>query len=260
MVSSVQIPSSELTAKLEQQVESLKDVLSRTAPNAASGELTSFFAHEINNPVFAILNYLELAADEVNKTHPIQQYLAEALMQAERISGIIRDLQCINRADTSAPEPFDPSQAVQSALSLIQKWFLKDGIDLVQDHANQAPIVFGVRGKLMRAVTDLCINAQRALDSSDLKKVEIRTAVSDIGWFQLTVEDYGIGLSALNIADLFQPMKSFWNPPGPGLGLYRTRKSVESMHGTITLTNSVRHPGALAAIELPPYNNFAPRD
>jgi signal transduction histidine kinase len=252
----VQPPSSELTLKLEQQVESLKDVLSRTASNATSGELTSTIAHEINNPVFAILNFLELAADEVEKTHPIQQYLAEAVSQAERISNIIRDLQSMNRADASAPEPFDPLLAVQSAMSLIQKRFLKHGIELAQDHANQAPIVFGVRGKLMLIVTDLCINSQRAVEVSENRKVEIRTSVSDLGWFQLTVEDHGIGLSNLDVPDLFQPMTSFWNPPGPGLGLHRAKKSVESMHGTISLTNSVGHSGAVATIELPPYNNF----
>jgi C4-dicarboxylate-specific signal transduction histidine kinase len=248
----VQIPSPDLTITSQEQIETLKDVLQRTAPKSLCGEMTSSFAHEINNPVCAILNLLELASEEVDENIPVRQYLSEAQTETERISDTVRDLQCIDRADNSAPEWFDPARAVQSVMTVLQKRYIKNGIELVQDHTDAEFSIFGVRGKLMRAVIDLCINAERAVTNSSSPKVEVQTAISENGWFRLTIIDNGMGLSNHDSDNLFHPMISYWNPPGAGLGLYRTKKIAESMNGSIILTNRNGHSGAAATIELPP--------
>lgn len=248
----VEASPADSVAALDSQGETTRELLVRIALNAVIGDLTATVAHEINNPVFGILNFLELAKEELPQDHPVQGYLNEALEQTERISKLIKDLMSVARATSGVKEAFDPVEAVKSAVALYQKKLLKQHIDLQQNFGDDASMVFGIRGGLMAAVIDLLDNARRSMEPLGKGQVIIEGAMSENGWFQLRIEDYGIGLPEREPLELFDSQASFWNPPGVGLGLHRARSWIESMDGTLILEKCPNHQGTIAHIHLPP--------
>ena len=242
-------------SELKRQVDELTELLIRLAPATVIGELTPIIAHEINNPVFGILNFLELSIEELDRSHPVQEYLNEALIQTERISHLIGELQCLYKAQYSSPESFDPSEAIRSAIVLYQKRFMRSRIDIKQEFAEHTPRIFGVRGQLIATIIDIFDNARKAMDAKERGIVEIRCTVTDSGWFRIEIEDYGVGLPNRDISELFLPLISTWDPPGAGLGLYRVKSCIDKMKGNIALEACSTHPGTHVMIELPPYTD-----
>ena len=243
----------ETSTALDMQIESLKETLTQLAPTAVIGDLTTTVAHEINNPIFGILNFLELAIEELESNHPVQEYLQESLEQTDRISLLIERLICVAQAETAINEVFDPLAAVQSAVTLYKKRFIRANIEVIQRDADNLPNIFGVMGSFMGIVIDLLDNAHRSLEEREHGSVTIETCLTDSGGFCLTIEDDGIGLSDQDVKDLFRPHVSFWEPVAAGLGLTRVKTITEEMSGTVTLKPCFTHAGTIAQMELPPY-------
>ncbi|KPL07258.1 hypothetical protein AMJ86_04990 [bacterium SM23_57] len=254
-LSSTDAQTAKAFSELKRQVDGLTELLIRLAPATVIGELTPIVAHEINNPVFGVLNFLELSIEELDRSHPVQEYLNEALTQTERISYLIGEIQCLYKAPASSPESFDPSNAIRSAIVLYQKWFMRSGIDVKQEFAKQTSMVFGVRGQLIGAIIDLFDNARKAMEAEERGIVEIRCCVTDSAWFRIEIEDHGIGLPDRDVSELFLPLISTWDPPGAGLGLYRVKHCTDKMKGNIALEACSTHPGTRAVIELPPHTD-----
>ena len=229
-----------------------EEMLIKVAPAAVIGDLAATVAHEINNPVFGILNFLELAKEELPEDHPVQEYLNEGLNQAERISRLVSDLMCVARSNTGVPEVIQPNDTVKAAVALYLKRLIKQHIEVQQNYADTVPMIFGVRGGLMAAVVDLLDNARRSMESQGNGSLLLESAVTGSGWFQLKIEDYGTGLPDQNLSEVFQPFVSLWDSPSVGLGLCRAKNWVDSMHGRILFEKCPSHQGMSVLIQLPP--------
>ncbi len=227
--------------------------MTRVASTAVIGDLTATIAHEFNNPIFGILNFLELAIEELEPNHPVQEYLQESLGQTERISMLIEQLVCVAQAETAVKEAFDPLEAVQSAVALYKKRFIRANTEVIQRDADDLPKIFGVKGSFMGIVIDLLDNAHRSLEGRGNGTVTIETSLTDSGGIRLTIEDDGIGLPDQDVDDLFRPHVSFWDPVGVGLGLTRVKTITEEMSGTVTLKPCSTHAGTTAQMEFSPY-------
>ncbi len=245
----------ETSSALAMQIESLKETLTRIASTAVIGDLTATVAHEINNAIFGILNFLELAIEELEPNYPVQEYLQESLNQTERISLLIEQLMCVAQAETAFKDVFDPLEAVQSVVVLYKKRFIRANTEVIQRDADNLPKIFGVKGSFMGIVIDLLDNARRSLEGRENGIVTIETCLTDSGNFLLTIEDDGIGLPDQDVDDLFRPLVSFWDPVSIGLGLTRVKTITEEMGGTVTLKPCSTHAGTIAQMEFPPYLN-----
>lgn len=244
----------ETPTALSVQVDTLKQTLTRIASTAVIGDLTTTIAHEINNPIFGILNFLELAIEELEPNHPVQEYLQESLDQTERISVLIEQLMSMVLAETAIKEAFEPLEAVQSALALYKKRFIRANIDVIQRDADTLPRIYGVKGLFMSMVIDLLDNARRALEGRKKGTVIIETYLTESGGFGLAIEDDGAGLPDQIINNLFQPHVSYWAPVGAGLGLTRVKTITEAMSGRVTLQTRIPHTGTIAQMEFPSYD------
>ena len=240
------------TTGLTTSTRTLEELLVKVAPAAMIGDLAATVAHEINNPVFGILNFLELAKEELPEDHPVQEYLNETLNQAERISRLVGDLMSVARSNTGIQEVFHPNDTIKAAVALYLKRLIKQRIEVQQNYADTVPMIFGVRGGLMTVVIDLLDNARRSMESRENGSLLLESTVIDNGWFQLKIEDHGIGLPDLDSSELFQAFVSRWESPSVGLGLCRVKKWVENMQGRILLEKCPVHQGTVVFIQLPP--------
>ncbi|OES45736.1 GAF domain-containing sensor histidine kinase [Domibacillus iocasae] len=205
---------------------------------AAIGEMAAGVAHELNNPLTAIIGntqlLLRLATDE---TKPLLKDIDEC---GKRCRTIIRSLLAFSRQDPSSFTPCSLNDAVYEALRLTGRQIEKQRMELTVELAEQLPFVEGNLQQLSQIAVNLLINAKDAcLEKEAAKQVWVKTA-ADEHFIYLHVKDNGCGIDPEKIDDIFHPFfttKSGLN--GTGLGLSVSIGIAESHGGTLTVTSEI---------------------
>lgn len=214
------------------------------------GLLTAGVAHEINNPLEGIGNYLSLlergaATDDARKHH-----LEMVRHGFARIRDIVRDLLRFARPAVGQGEA-DLAQVVDRALKLVaySETFRQVTVERV---GLSAPLlVVGDPGRLEQVVFNLLLNAATAMQSMGsiaIRARRVRNAQSQAEEVELAVEDSGPGIAPADLDRIFDPF--FTSTSGTGLGLAVSYGIVRAHGGTITAENRASG-GACFAIRLP---------
>lgn len=236
--------------RVREEKESLQRQLIRQERLAAIGVLVSGVAHELNNPLQAILGFSELLQLHDDLPDTVQHDLGLIRRESTRASGIIRNLQRFGR-QTSEPSPVKLSDVVASVLELRQRKIEAQGIRLDIEDQSEA-VVSAVFTELQQVVLNFLINAEQAVAGLDPARCRILIRTSDgRDSARLEVEDYGDGVPAGDEAKLFQPF--FTTKPvgeGTGLGLSVSYGIITSHGGEIGYRRSHRG-GAIFYFELP---------
>jgi C4-dicarboxylate-specific signal transduction histidine kinase len=236
--------------RMRQEVQSLQQQVVRQERLAAIGVLVSGVAHELNNPLQAILGFAELL--QMQKGMPEQARADLTLIQKEsaRASAIIRNLSRFGR-QMSEPSPVRCREVVASVLELRQRKMEELNIR-VEVHERSTATVMAIFTELQQVLLNFAINAEQAIVHSNPAKreVTIRTGDRD-GWAWIEVEDSGPGVPAEHEAKLFQPF--YTTKPvgeGTGLGLSVSYDIVRSHGGRIGYRRAPAG-GAIFFFELP---------
>ena len=236
--------------RMRQEVQSLQQQVIRQERLAAIGVLVSGVAHELNNPLQAILGFAELL--QMQKGMPEQARADLTLIQKEstRASAIIRNLSRFGR-QTSEPSPVRLREVVASVLELRQRKLEEENIDVNVVDGSQG-LVMAIYTELQQVLLNFAINAEQAIVLSEpkIRQVTIRTGDRD-GWAWIEVEDSGAGVSPEHEAKLFQPF--YTTKPvgeGTGLGLSVSYDIVRSHGGRIGYRRAPSG-GAVFFFELP---------
>jgi two-component system NtrC family sensor kinase len=207
---------------------------------ASVGRLAAGVAHEIGNPLAAVLGLLELLREGDLSAEQSREFLARISNETERINGIIRDLLDFTRKDTELDEPRETADlrtAIHDAVSLVRPQ--KDSRDIVIDVAVDAdvPRVLGAQRRLMQVVLNLLLNAIDALAGSGRVEIRVHTDAAARSVL-LRVQDDGPGIAPEIANVLFEPF-STTKPPGKGtgLGLAVAHAIVDALQGTIEARN-----------------------
>ncbi|MGE0042490.1 MAG: ATP-binding protein [Vicinamibacterales bacterium] len=237
--------------QVRRELQSLQRQVIRQERLAAIGVLVSGVAHELNNPLQAILGFAELL--QMRKGLPPDVHADLGLIQKEsaRASAIIRNLSRFGRQQTGEPQEVRMRDIVASVIELRQRKIEESGIDLVVDERARSP-VRAVFTELQQVLLNLVINAEQAVLASERpeRRISIRTFERE-GSVVVEVEDTGTGVPAEHEAKLFQPF--FTTKPvgeGTGLGLSVSYGIVES-HGGHLGYRAAASGGALFQFELP---------
>ncbi len=236
--------------RVREEKDSLQRQLIRQERLAAIGVLVSGVAHELNNPLQAILGFAELLQMHEGLPDAVTHDLALIRRESTRASGIIRNLQRFGR-QTSEPSPVKLADVVASVLELRQRKIEAQGIRLDIEDQSDA-IVSAVFTELQQVVLNFLINAEQAIAILDPARRRILIRTSDArNSARLEVEDYGDGVPDGDEPKLFQPF--FTTKPvgeGTGLGLSVSYGIITSHGGEIGYRRSHRG-GAIFYFELP---------
>lgn len=225
----------------ERRLQDLQAELAHTARVTAMGTLASALAHELNQPLTAIANYMEAARDLLAEPEPDRALLAEALdesaAQALRAGDIIRSLrEFIKRGDSHRqPEPLRAVLAEGTALAFIG--VDSRGIDM--DIATDAGVdmVLINRVQIQQVVINLVRNAVEAMAGKTVRLLRITAGLDATGRVEVSVSDSGTGLSPEVERQIFTPFHST-KPAGLGVGLSICQTIVEAHGGRIWATPS----------------------
>jgi signal transduction histidine kinase len=220
------------------------------------GELTASIAHEVNQPLAAIVTNGEVGLRLLNRSEPDLAELREltrcVVDDARRAADIIARVRTM--ATRQAPEQtlLSVDEVIREALLFLRHEVQSHGL-MVTHHANPAaPKVLGDRTQLQQVFVNLTINAIQAMAQmeSARRTLVIRTTLSDPRSLCCTLEDSGPGIKAEHLDHLFD---SFFTTKGAGmgLGLPISRSIIEAHGGYMRADNESACGGARFSFTLP---------
>lgn len=228
-----------------------QDHLVRSERLASVGRLAAGLAHEIGNPIAALMGLEDLLLQGGLAPDEQRDFLLRMKRETERIHRILRDLLAFARPSAearAAGQPGDVEAAVHDTAALVMPHPALRDVDLALDVHPGLPEVLMEREQLVQVVLNLVLNAADAVGAGG--HVKVRAAPGALG-VELSVEDDGPGIAPAVRGRLFEPFVTTKEVgKGTGLGLAVCRGLVEAVGGTITLDSSVTR-GARFVVELP---------
>lgn len=242
LVDRLQARNAELQAALT-ALEAARDELVRSERLASVGRLAAGLAHEIGNPLTAVLGYVEYLRGPEDPPADLRVRLLDRMdKELGRIRETLRELLDYSRPTPPHPEDFDLCSVVESALSLLK--FQKNFKDLQVEIVGGPQWVSADRGRIRQVVVNLLLNAADAMGGRGRVQVELERRGDQA---RVVVRDEGPGIPEADRALLFEPFHST-KPGGTGLGLATCRRIIEEAGGSIGLEHG---PGASFAFTLP---------
>ena len=202
---------------------------------SAMGAMASTLAHELNQPLTAITNYVR-GSRRILGDHPDHGLISEALGEADRnavrageIVRRVRDL--VSKGDVQR-QPEDLSALVREACSLALIDARSSGIDFRLDLPAVALQVMVDRIQVQQVLLNLLRNAVEAVVASPVRRIIVAAAIVDRDFCEVTVSDTGPGLAAASAERLFEPFNTT-KRDGMGIGLSISRTIIEAHGGAI---------------------------
>ncbi|HNS97202.1 MAG TPA: HAMP domain-containing sensor histidine kinase [Polyangiaceae bacterium] len=238
--------------KTTDDLRSAQRTLVRSERLASVGKLSAGLAHEIGNPIAAILGLLDLMLSEDLSEQEQKDFLLRMRKETERIHETLRQLLDFARPatashDRTGEEPCFPHQAIEDACALIEPQRAYRNIELVREiHATE--LVSLARGHLTQVLINLLLNAADAVAGKGRVWVRLK---KELAGACLEVEDDGPGISDEIRDALFEPFVTTKEVgAGTGLGLAVCRGLIESAGGTIHAEDG-EYGGARFVVKLP---------
>ncbi len=211
---------------------------------AATGRLAASIAHEINNPLQAIILHLDHIHDEAD--HAFREKLECVNDGFRRISTIVSRLLDVNRR-VGRVEKVDLNEVLQNALALVQRQLDIRGISVATQFDAGLPMVLGDARQLHQVFLNLILNASESMEEGGRL---ILSTYAEEKQVVVRVKDTGCGVDAEAIPNLFEPFFSTKGYGGNGLGLFVSH-AIVSEHGGKILVESDRGRGTMVDVLLP---------
>jgi len=222
--------------------------LVQTEKQAALGQLSARIAHEVNNPLGIIKNYLQIISDTEQGDQASKEYLQIVTEEVDRIARIVKQLLSLFRPCAEQFNEVDIESVLDETLLLISLQAQKRGIELEKEIAPDLPLVRGSSEQLKQVFLNLLINAFDFVP--DGGKVKIAGYLDD-GKLVLQFVDTGSGIPPENLDRVFEPFFTTKSDgKGTGLGLSVCYGIIESHKGEMIAGNSAGG-GATFTITLP---------
>jgi two-component system, NtrC family, sensor kinase len=235
---------------------------------AAVGMLAAGVAHEVNNPLAAILGFAEglrrrmpRIQDHVPEdlAEDVQEYTDIILKECHRCQKIIQTLLTFSRPMSAAFSPLPLNQLVTDTLRLVDHHLRnRQGVKIQLHLADNLPLVYGDESQLKQVVLNLLVNALDAIQGEGL--IMIRTSSAAGEQVCLCVEDTGCGIPPENLDKMFEPF--FTTKPvgkGIGIGLASCYNIVQEHSGEISVTSELGK-GSRFTVCLPLNPDEGPRE
>jgi len=241
------------------EVRRSQQQLTQSAKMATLGEMATGLAHEINQPLnvmrMAIVNVLKRLSNGDVQIDYLQDKLNRIDAQVQRAARVVDHMRVFGRRSEIEQQPFNPADAIEGTLSLLNEGMRGKGVDLRISETGFTVQVRGYVDQLEQVLINLMVNARDALLSKREADSTFRPWISvyaerDKHSVRLWVEDNGGGIDPRLLERIFEPF--FTTKPvgvGTGLGLSVSYGIVENMGGRLSVSNSVD--GARFCIELP---------
>lgn len=218
------------------------------------GECTTVLAHELNQPLTAILSNAQAArrylAANSTEHEEIAEILDDIIRDDKRASELIQRLRSMLQNKQLVRERFDLNDAIHETVDLLGSEFKAKNISISENYTAGIPEVYAGRIEIQQVILNLLVNAATAMSdiSGQDRIISIRTRAAD-GTVTVNIQDAGCGLSNDTDKSLFNTLY-FDSKEGLGMGLTICRRIIETYGGRIWAQNAETG-GALFSFTLP---------
>jgi signal transduction histidine kinase len=224
-------------SRVEREAHEQRLQLTHLSRVAMLGEMSGGLAHELNQPLTAILANAQAAqhfiARDAIDPEELSQILADIIAADQRAGEVIRRLRALFKRGETQLERLDPNELVREALSLARGDLTTRGIEPVTKLARGLPAIHGDRVQLQQVMLNLVLNAAEAMagGTQEPRRLTVRSSM-DAGHVHLSFSDAGPGFAAELAETLFEPFYTT-KPQGLGLGLSISRSIIRAHGGRL---------------------------
>jgi len=219
------------------------------------GEMTTSIAHEVNQPLAAVvanaeacLSWLRRGTPDVDAACRSVEWIIE---DGNRASEVIRRVRMLARKTSLEKVPLDVNDVVRETIPLVRRELISHQVSLRMDLAATLPLILGDRVQLQQVIINLVMNGIEAMESvtDRPRELVVRSGQDKPGQALISVTDCGVGIAAENVDRLFNPFFTT-KSGGMGMGLSICRSIMEAHGGRLWATATVPH-GSMFQFTLP---------
>jgi PAS domain S-box-containing protein len=220
------------------------------------GQLTASIAHEVNQPIAAVVTNAQAALRWLNMQPPdpeeVRQALDRIVKAGRRAGDVINQMRALVRKSPPRKDQLEINEVIREVIALARSEVQKTGTWLQTQLADGLPLVQGDRIQLQQVMLNLILNAVEAMSGSDqgARELLISTEENEANGVRVAVRDWGPGLKSDSLDRLFDAFYTT-KPDGMGMGLSICRSIIEAHGGRLWATANVPR-GASFQFTLPP--------
>ncbi|MFG3591542.1 PAS domain S-box protein [Bradyrhizobium sp. RDI18] len=252
--------STDITATIradqaERELRKAQAELAHVTRVTTLGELTTSIAHEISQPLAAIVTNGEACLGWLGRETPD---LSEARCSVEwiiedgiRASEVIRRIRALAKKGEIEMVPVDINDIVKEVIALVTRELVSHQVSLRTELTPALPLILGDRVQLQQVITNLVMNGIEAMQTvrDRPRELVIRSSQDDMGRVHLAVTDCGVGITEDDADRVFNPFFTT-KSSGLGMGLSICRSIVEAHGGSLSIARE-QEPGATFQFALP---------
>jgi C4-dicarboxylate-specific signal transduction histidine kinase len=239
----------------EQALREAQAELARVTRVTMLGELTASIAHEVNQPLAAVIANAEACLRWLDRETPdlaaARRSVEWAISDASRASDVVRGVRALANKTDMERVPLDVNDIVREVIALVRRELVSHSISLRTELAPDPPMILGDRVQLQQVMINLVMNGIEAMEpvTDRPRELVIRSGQDDAQRIRVSVTDCGAGISHEDADRLF---KAFFTTKsaGMGIGLSICRSIVEAHGGRISASRN-RGAGATFQFVLP---------
>ncbi|MDK1491883.1 AAA family ATPase [Sinorhizobium sp. 7-81] len=233
----------ELRSRSEAALRNARAELERTSKLTILGGIAASITHEIGQPLSAIAAHSGAAIRWLERPEPDMAEAVECLTSIDqsvrRINEIIRALRALSKQSPAVHLPISIDAVLAEVIQIAQSEIEASHVKIVLDLNTQDAIIRGDATQLKQVVLNLLTNAMEAMDKLPLeqRRIDITSRVIDEKAVSVSVRDYGEGVSAAVLPQVFNPLFTT-KQTGMGMGLAICKSIVEAHGGPLTIQSA----------------------
>ena len=226
------------TKRAEEALRQAQAELAHVTRVTTLGELTASIAHEVNQPLAAIVTNGEIGLRWLDREVPdlaeVREALGDMISNGRRAGEIIHRLRALSKRTETHKAVLDINDAISEVIPLVHQEVLNHRVSLNLELAPALPAVLGDRVQLQQVIINLIVNGMEAMApvTDRSRALVIRSQLDDAGQVLVAVEDAGVGIDPGNVRQLFEPFFTT-KPSGMGMGLSICRSIMENHGGNL---------------------------
>jgi PAS domain S-box-containing protein len=227
----------------EEDALRMREELAHVSRVSTLAELGGALAHELNQPLTAILSNAQAAARFLDSEHlnisELREILNDIAQEDRRAGEVIVRMRAMLKKEDARMAPEDVNEIVRDVLSMLRSELLIRKVMPITHLTPELPLVRGDRVRLQQVLMNLIVNACDAMSSvpPPERQVTIQSEGAENGFVEISVADRGSGFSVNNSAEMFEAFHTT-KPDGLGLGLVICRSIIESHGGRLSVSNN----------------------
>ena len=247
----------DLTERRQAEAEALRQraELAHVSRVSVMGELSASMAHELNQPLTAILSNTQaaqrfLAVDKLDRVE-FDEILKDIVHDTTRARDVIRHLRALVKKSGREFVRVDVNEIIGQVVGFLHGDIVGRNVTVTQELPPELPLVLGDRTQLQQVLLNLLLNAFDAVSANRVpdRRVTVLTAMASSEMVRVAVRDGGVGIPADKLEEIFQPFFTT-KTEGLGMGLSVSRSIIESHGGRLSAENNPG-PGATFSFTLP---------